>query len=86
MLQSIYCDDMVSLNERGTCFVVNIKFLSGEISEEDVIKIWFRYVPTNPIILGNQCARFEYALWYGCSDLTLEVKNNTTISAHAQFA
>lgn len=42
VLKSIYGEDMVPLNEQGTCFVVNIKFLSGEISEEDVIKVWFR--------------------------------------------
>ena len=42
VLNSIYGEDMTTLNERGTCFVVSIKFLAGDIKEEDVIKIWFR--------------------------------------------
>ncbi len=41
-MQSIYGEDMVALNERGTCFVLSIRFLSECIREEDVIKIWFR--------------------------------------------
>lgn len=43
VLTSIYGDDMTTLNNEGTCFVIDIKFLSGEIKEDDVIKVWFRY-------------------------------------------
>ena len=42
MLSAIYGPDLQPLNDQGTCFLVNIRFLSDEISEEDVIKIWFR--------------------------------------------
>ena len=42
-MESIYSEDMTSLNKEGTCFAIDIKFLSGEIKGEDVIKIWFRY-------------------------------------------
>ena len=42
MLKAIYDRDMTALNENGTCFVVSIKFLSDDIKDEDVIKIWFR--------------------------------------------
>ena len=43
-LIAIYGSDMKSLNDRGTCFLINVRFLSEEIKEEDVIKIWFRYM------------------------------------------
>lgn len=42
-LTAIYGSDLQSLNDQGTCFLVNVRFLSEEIKEEDVIKIWFRY-------------------------------------------
>ena len=43
-LMAIYGNDFKPLNDQGTCFLVNVKFLSEEIKEEDVIRIWFRYV------------------------------------------
>jgi len=43
-LRAIYDQDMSPLNDSGTCFAVQIKFLSDEIREEDVIKVWFRWV------------------------------------------
>jgi hypothetical protein len=42
VLTSIYGEDMSTLNKEGSCFVIDIKFLSGDIKEEDVIKLWFR--------------------------------------------
>ena len=41
-LRAIYDQDMTALNDNGTCFAVQVKFLSDEIQEEDVIKLWFR--------------------------------------------
>ena len=41
-LQAIYDKDVTPLNEDGTCFVIQVKYLSNEIKDEDVIKIWFR--------------------------------------------
>jgi hypothetical protein len=41
-LEAIYDKDVTPLNEDGTCFVVQVKYLSDEIKDEDVIKIWFR--------------------------------------------
>ena len=43
MLTAIYGSDLRLLNDQGTCFLVNVKFLSQKIKEEDVIRIWFRY-------------------------------------------
>ena len=43
-LQAIYDRDVTTLNDDGTCFVVQIKFLSDEIKDEDIIKVWFRLV------------------------------------------
>ncbi len=42
-LRAIYDQDLTPLNDDCTCFAVDIKFLSDEIRDEDVIKIWFRY-------------------------------------------
>ena len=43
-LTAIYGNDLQLLNDSGSCFLVCVKFLSEEIKEEDVIRIWFRYV------------------------------------------
>lgn len=42
-LTAIYGSDMTPLNEQGTCFLINVRFLSEEIKDDDVIRIWFRY-------------------------------------------
>ena len=50
-LKAIYDHDLTPLNDNCTCFVVRIRFLSEEIKEEDVIKIWFRSVVAREILL-----------------------------------
>ena len=54
-LTAIYGSDMKSLNDRGTCFLINVRFLSEEIKEEDVIKIWFRYMYMYVHVLCLEC-------------------------------
>lgn len=41
-LRAIYEQDLTPLNDDCTCFAIDVKFLSDEIKEDDVIKIWFR--------------------------------------------
>ena len=43
-LTAIYGSDLRTLNDQGTCFSVNVRFLSQDVvQDDDVIKIWFRY-------------------------------------------
>lgn len=77
MLKSIYSEDVVALNDSGTCFVISIKFLSGEIKEEDVIKVWFRYClcdgylqEEKPIIIFKMSYFFRLYISSSCSGLS----------------
>lgn len=73
MLSAIYGPDLQPLNDQGTCFLVNIRFLSDEISEDDVIKIWFRCaVVTGGLLVvlqahrhasGVICLVFRHICW-----------------------
>jgi hypothetical protein len=65
-LTAIYGNDLQSLNDQGTCFLVNVRFLSEEIKEEDIIRIWFSLPPSYPCvppvfeIEANSSGSFSY--------------------------
>lgn len=52
-MRAIYDQDMSPLNDSGTCFAVQIKFLSDEIRQEDIIKVWFRWVRVCLCVCGE---------------------------------
>lgn len=41
-LRAIYEEDMTALNDTGTCFCIRMKYLSDEMKDEDIIRVWFR--------------------------------------------
>lgn len=67
VLKAIYDEDLLFLNEDCTCFCVKIRFLSDEIKDEDVIRIWFSLphnYPCVPPVLEietNQSGSFTFA-------------------------
>jgi hypothetical protein len=50
-LTAIYGSDLRTLNDQGTCFSVNVRFLSQDVvQDDDVIKIWFSLPASYPSV------------------------------------
>lgn len=68
-LRAIFDADLTPLNDDATCFSINIRYLTDDIKEEDVIKIWFRYVNYS-IVYPCECVCLRYLTCITCSTCT----------------